>query len=223
MSRMLIGETQSDLATAMKDFFVLEHYTVHWETCGLRVLESLQENKFDIIILETALPSIDGISIVKSYRMTGGNAPILLIAGKHSTEELQLGLDAGADGYVVKPFRLQELAAQIRALLRRPMLRSEKVLTSGVVAMDTGAGTVTKNDIMVHLHPMEFKLLRFLMRHPNQVFSAHALFERVWQKDNGIMEDTVRTHVRTLRRKIDAEDCASIITTVRGLGYKTEV
>lgn len=223
MSRMLIGETQSDLATAMKDFFVLEHYTVHWETCGLRVLESLQENKFDIIILETALPSIDGISIVKSYRMTGGNAPIFLIAGKHSTEELQLGLDAGADGYVVKPFRLQELAAQIRALLRRPMLRSEKVLTSGVVAMDTGAGTVTKNDIMVHLHPMEFKLLRFLMRHPNQVFSAHALFERVWQKDNGIMEDTVRTHVRTLRRKIDAEDCASIITTVRGLGYKTEV
>jgi two-component system response regulator QseB len=223
MSRMLIGETQSDLATAMKDFFVLEHYTVHWETCGLRVLESLQENKFDIIVLETALPSIDGISIVKSYRMTGGNAPILLIAGKHSTEELQLGLDAGADGYVVKPFRLQELAAQIRALLRRPMLRSEKVLTSGVVAMDTGAGTVTKNDIMVHLHPMEFKLLRFLMRHPNQVFSAHALFERVWQKDNGIMEDTVRTHVRTLRRKIDAADCASIITTVRGLGYKTEV
>jgi DNA-binding response OmpR family regulator len=91
-----------------------------------------------------------------------------------------------------------------------------------MVAMDTGAGTVTKDDILVHLHPMEFKLLQFLMGHPNQVFSAHALFERVWQKDFGSMEDTVRTHVRTLRQKIDSDGFASVITTVRGLGYKTE-
>jgi DNA-binding response OmpR family regulator len=87
---------------------------------------------------------------------------------------------------------------------------------------DTGAGTVTRNDILVHLHPMEFKLLQFFMRHPNQVFSAHALFERVWQKDFGLEEDTVRTHIRTLRRKIDSAGCQSVITTVRGLGYKTE-
>ena len=93
---------------------------------------------------------------------------------------------------------------------------------SGLIAMDTGAGTVTRKDTLIHLHPMEFKLLQFLLRHPNQVFSAHALFERVWQKDFGLMEDTVRTHVRTLRQKIDLEGSLSIITTVRGLGYKTE-
>ncbi len=222
MSKMLLCETQTDLATAVRDFFVLEHYTVQVENNGMRALECLRDGKFDVIVLETVLPGLSGIAVVNSYRAAGGNAPILLMAGKHCSEELQCGLDAGADAYVVKPFRLHDLAAQLRALLRRPALRRERVLTSGIVALDTGAGTVTKNDILVHLHPMEYKLLSFLMKHPNQVFSAHALFERVWQKDFGTMEDTVRTHVRTLRRKMDADDCASIITTVRGLGYKTE-
>lgn len=222
MPRILIAETQTDLASALRDFFVLEHYTVHMESNGLRALETLRDGKFDVIALEIALPGVDGIGVVRSYRAAGGNAPILLMAGRHSSEELQNGLDAGADSYLVKPFRLLDMAAQVRALLRRPALRGERVMTSGLVSLDSGAGTVTRNDILVHLHPMEFKLLRFLMAHPNQVFSAHALFERVWQKDFGLMEDTVRTHVRTLRRKIDEVDGASIITTVRGLGYKTE-
>jgi DNA-binding response OmpR family regulator len=222
MSKMLIAETQIDLASALRDFFVLEKYSVQVENNGLRALESLREGKFDVIALEVALPGLDAISIIKSYRAAGGNAPILLMSSCHSSEELQNGLDAGADVYLCKPFRLLDLSAQVRALLRRPSLRSERVLTSGLISLDAGAGTVTRNDILVHLHPMEFKLLRFLMAHPNQVFSAHALFERVWQKDFGLMEDTVRTHVRTLRRKIDEVDGASIITTVRGLGYKTE-
>lgn len=222
MSRMLIAETQTDLASALRDFFVLEHYTVQVQSNGLRALESLRESKYDVIALEVALPGVDGISVVRGYRAAGGAAPIILMADSHSSEDLQNGLDAGADAYFVKPFRLMDLAAQVRALLRRPALRGERVMTSGLISLDSGAGTVHRNDVLVHLHPMEFKLLRFLMAHPNQVFSAHALFERVWQKDFGLMEDTVRTHVRTLRRKIDDVEGASIITTVRGLGYKTE-
>ncbi len=222
MSRMLIAETQTDLASALRDFFVLEHYTVQVQSNGLRALESLRESKYDVIALEVALPGVDGISVVRGYRAAGGVAPIILMADSHSSEDLQNGLDAGADAYFVKPFRLLDLAAQVRALLRRPALRGERVMTSGLISLDSGAGTVHRNDVLVHLHPMEFKLLRFLMAHPNQVFSAHALFERVWQKDFGLMEDTVRTHVRTLRRKIDDVEGASIITTVRGLGYKTE-
>jgi DNA-binding response OmpR family regulator len=222
MSKMLLGEPQVDLATAMTEFFSREQYTVQPEVSGLRILECLREDHYDVIVMEIALLTLDGISVVRDYRARGGSIPILLLAGKYSSEELQCGLDAGADAYVVKPFRLHDLAAQLRALLRRPALRSEKMLTSGLVALDTGAGTVTRNDILVHLHPMEFKLLQFFMRHPNQVFSAHALFERVWQKDFELEGDTVRTHIRTLRRKIDSEGCLSVITTVRGLGYKTE-
>jgi len=222
MSRILIGETQEDFATALAEFLSLDNNTVQLEKNGLRILESLRQNPYDLIILEIALLGLDAISVARTYRAAGGNTPILLMASRHSSEELQCGLDAGADAYLVKPFQLSDLAAQLRALLRRPSLRSERLLTSGAIEMDTGAGTVTRNDIPVHLHPMEFKLLQFLLRHPNQVYNAEAILERVWQKDLGQMDDTVRTHVRTLRRKIDSIGFPSIITTVRGLGYKTE-
>ena len=221
MSRMLLGETQVDFGTAMKDFFSVDEYTVQLENSGVRILECLRQTEYAVIVLEIALPGVDGISVVRNYRASGGSTPILLTAGKHSSAELQNGLDAGADAYLVKPFQLSDLAAQLRAMLRRPALRHERMLTSGGISMDTSGGTVTRNDVTIHLHPMEFKLLQFLMSHPNQVFSSHALFERVWQKDFGLLEDTVRTHIRTLRKKIDSEGCASIITTVRGLGYKT--
>jgi len=220
MSRILIGETQEDLATAMRDYFSTDHYTVQLESSGWQVIECLRQSQYDVIVLEIALLGLDGISVVRDYRAHGRSTPILLLAGKHSSEELQCGLDAGADSYLVKPFQLCDLAAKLRALLRRPALRCDGVLMLGGISLDTEAGTVTKNDRRIHLHPMEFKLLQFLMRHPNQVFNAHALFERVWQKDFGSMEDTVRTHVRTLRQKIDSDGSPSIITTVRGLGYK---
>jgi two-component system, OmpR family, response regulator MprA len=222
MSRMLLGETQEDLATAMNEFFSADQYTVHVEENGLRILERLRQESFDIILLELALPGLDTLSVVRGYRATGGNTPILLMSSKYCSDELQDGLDAGADAYVCKPFRMLDVAAQLRALLRRPALRSGKILTSGQVAMDTGAGTVTRDDIKIHLHPMEFKLLEFLLQHPDQVFNARAIMERVWHKDVDFLDDTVRTHVRTLRQKIDSGGIPSIITTVRGLGYKTE-
>lgn len=223
MSTILIGETDEDLATAMREFFSMDHYTVQLENNGLCILHRLRHNQYDLIILEIALLGLDGIGVVRGYRATGGNTPILLIAGKHCSDELQRGLDAGADAYLVKPFQLSDLAAQLRALLRRPALRSEKVIRVGDLEMNTEAGIMTRNDVPIHLHPMEFKLLHFLMCHQNQVFSAHTLFERVWQKDFGSAEDTVRTHVRTLRRKLDPEGGPSIITTVRGLGYKVSL
>lgn len=222
MSRILIGETQEDFAVALDDYFSMAHYLVQVENNGLRILDSLRDGVYDAIILEITLPGIDGISVVKGFRATSGTTPIVLLAGRHSSEELQSGLDAGADAYLVKPFRMSDLAAQVRALLRRPLMRCEGVLIRGGLEMDPGAGTVNRNDVSIHLHPMEFKLLKFLLLHPNQVFSAEAIYERVWQKDVGQVDDTVRTHVRTLRRKIDVDGGPSIITTVRGLGYKTE-
>ncbi len=219
---MLLGETQEDLATAMKDWFVGAHYLVEIQTSGLRIIECLRQSQYDIIVLELALSDLSAMSVVRSFRATGGSAPIILMASRQSSVELQEGLDAGADSFIVKPFRLTDFAAHVRALLRRPALRSVMLQTACGLAMDTGAGTVTRNDVAIHLHPMEFKLLQFLLRHPNQVFNSQAILERVWHKD-GQTDDTVRTHIRTLRRKIDAPGNPSIITTVRGLGYKTEI
>jgi len=220
MSRIIIGETQKDFAVALRDYLTSEQHTVKVEFQGDILLECLRSGVYDLVILETALPGLDGIGVTSGYRAAGGSAPILLMAGRHSSSELQRGLDAGADAYVVKPFTLADLGAQVRALARRPSLRSETILASGRIRLDSDAGTVTRDGQVVHLRPMEYKLLQFLLKHPNQVFSPHAIFERVWRKDTSQLEDTVRTHVRTLRQKIDSDDTESVITTVRGLGYK---
>lgn len=222
MPKLLLGTADADQANVMKEFLSLEHYTVQVESSGLHILERLRKDHYDVIVLDVNLLALDGISVVLDYRSSGGSTPILLTSGKYSSDELQWGLDAGADAYLAKPFVLKDLAPQLRALLRRPAVRSERILTSGVLTMDTAAGTLTKNNAPIHLHPMEFKLLQFLLSHPNQVFNAHALFQRVWQKNEGLTEDTVRTHIRTLRQKIDSADCPSVIVTVRGHGYKTE-
>lgn len=220
---MLLGETQSDLASAIREYFSNAQFKVHVETQGSRILECVQQKSYDAILLEIALPGMTAIEIVRDYRAAGGTTPIMLMSVQHSSEELQAGLDAGGDAYVVKPFTLSDLAAQVRAMMRRPLLRFEKILQSGDITLNLAEGTVTKNDVEIHLHPMEFKLLRFLLAHPNQVFSQHAIFERVWQKESGNLEDTVRTHMRTLRQKIDSEGNPSLITTVRGFGYKAEI
>ena len=158
---------------------------------------------------------------MRRFRSLGKTTPVLLLTSEYCPEDLQNGYDAGADGYVVKPFRLDDLAARVRAMLRRPNIKSENVLVSGNVKLNTESGVVTRDDEIVHLHPMEFKLLQFLLNNPDQIFSAYAIFERVWQKTGNL--DTVRTHIRTLRRKIDSPDRESIITTVRGFGYKAEI
>jgi DNA-binding response OmpR family regulator len=225
MAKFLIGETEKYLAMAMSEHFVISGHEVQVETSGLQIIECLRNKQFDVIILEIALSGLDGISVVRSYRKTGGDTPILLLTDRHSSDELKHGLDGGADAYLVKPFRLNDLGVHVRALLRRPALRNLRILRMGDVSMDTDAGQVTRFGVPIHLHPMEFKLLRFLMTNPDRVFDAHALFQRVWQKDFGSMEDTVRTHIRTLRKKINQEDrgSKSIITTVRGQGYKASI
>src|SRR5207244_4829320 len=117
MSRMLLGEPQEDFAIAMSDYFSLNHYSVRVESNGLRILECLRQEQYGVVVMEIALPGLDAISVVRDYRASGGNAPILLMAGRHSSDELQRGLDAGADTYLVKPSHLHDLSAQSRALL----------------------------------------------------------------------------------------------------------
>jgi len=219
---MLLCVTQEDLASSMMEFFSANNFTVEAEQNGLRVIEKLREKHYDVVVLEMVLKGLDGLSVIRSYRKAGGNSPIMLLTGSVSSEELQNAFNAGADAYLAKPFRLADLHAQLRAMLRRPALRSERILSLGNLAIDTESGTVTKNDEPIRLFPMEYKLLRFLMKNPNQVFDARAIFERVWQKEGGLTEDTVRTHIRTLRKKIDTEGEPSFITTVRGLGYRTK-
>lgn len=220
MSRILIGIPEQDLATEMKDWFSQEH-TVQLENNGWRILECLRSNQYDVIIHEIALPEIDAVSMIRNYRASAGSTPIISLAGRHCSEELQRALDAGSDNYLVRPFQLADLSAIVRALLRRPEMRHPKLLTCGAVSMDTEAGIVSRNGTPIHMLPMEYKLLQFFLKHPNQIFSTEALSERVWQKELRLGNETVRTHIRMLRQKLDSTNGPSIITTLRGLGYKT--
>lgn len=222
MIKILIGEIDRDLADAMRDWFAIDKIVSQVETNGLPVLDWLRKVQYDMILLNVRLPGVDGISIVKQYRASGGHTPIILMAGRHCSEELQRGLDLGADSYLVQPFQLGDLSAKVRAALRRPELQGQKLLRTGSLVLHAEAGVVTRDDKPIHLHPMEFKLLHFLMKHPNQIFDAGALAERVWQKSYHQGDETVRTHISTLRRKLDAIGQPSVVTTVRGLGYKSE-
>ena len=222
MSKLLVGEIANYLSSGIRNSFALQGFNVQSEDNGLRVLECLNSNRYDLIILETTLPGLNGIGVARDFRARGGDTPILLIADNRSSDELQLALDAGADAYFAKPFELGDLAAQMRALLRRPALKDASVLNVGEISVDRSACTVTRAGEPVQLFPLEYKLLEFLLSNANQVFSSKILLERVWELNNSDNDSTVRSYVKTLRQKIDLPGQPSAITTVRGLGYRLD-
>ena len=223
MSKILIGDRDKRFADAIQSCLALEHHVTRVETNGWRIQECLSNDQYDVIILDAKLPGVDCINMIRQFRGAGGGTPIILLSSMHNSDELEIGLDAGADDYIVKPIMVGDLAAKIRASLRRPTLSHQPILRSGNIAMNVLAGSVTRDNVPIHLHPMEFKLLQFFLQHPNQVFDANALSHRVWNKDGlELGNDTVRTHIRTLRKKVDISENRSIVTTVRGHGYKSE-
>jgi DNA-binding response OmpR family regulator len=167
------------------------------------------------------LPGMTGTAILKDFRSRGGASPVLMLTAKSSIEEKETGLDAGADDYLTKPFDARELLARIRALLRRPQaVSAAKEMHVGNLALDAKSARVYKDGQELKLLPKEFSLLELFMRYPDQVFSSEALLERVWSADSAASFDTVRTYIKTLRKKIDDPGAdSSLIRTVHGVGY----
>ena len=163
-----------------------------------------------------------GVEICKHFRETGGKTPILLLTAKSQITDKETGLDAGADDYLTKPFHLKELSARVRALLRRQIQSGNSTLKAGNVVVDTLSHKVTVGGNEVHLVPKEYSLLEFFLRHPNQVFSAEALIDRVWTSDTLASAETIRTYIKLLRKKLGNDEKAGLIKTVHGVGYKLE-
>lgn len=222
MARILIIEDEDGLAGAIRDWLVDEYYVVKAVGDGLSGLKELQSDSYEAAILDLMLPGLDGLEVCKRYRSGGGRTAILMLTAKSSISAKETGLDSGADDYLTKPFHLRELSARIRALLRRPQSTPVQSLRAGDINLEVNSRTVTRDGAPIRLLPKEFTLLEVLLRHAGQVLSAERLIEHLWSGDADITQDTVRSHMRSLRKKIDDRGGESIIKTVHGVGYKIE-
>ena len=174
---------------------------------------------YDVIILDVLLPGLDGLSVLRELRQQGLQTPVLLLTAQDTVQDRVLGLDAGADDYLIKPFDFTELLARLRALLRRPPLQTDVVLRVGTLEMDTAQRMVKRGERLIELSPREFSLLEYLMRHANQVLSRTQIAQHVWSFDFYGDYKVIDVYIGYLRRKIDRDVATSLIKTVRGIGY----
>lgn len=219
MAKIVVVEDDQDLVNLIKGILAVERHTVESVQNGREAVTMLQMYPYDLVILDWMLPGKLGTEICKEYRDKGGSAPILMLTSKADIEDKEKGLDAGADDYLTKPFHPKELSARVRALLRRPQTVVSKTLAVGDIMLDPNQVIVKKGGQEIHLLPKEFALLELFLRYPSQVFSAEALLDRVWASDSSASLDTVRTYIKTLRKKIDTKEQDSYIRTVHGVGY----
>lgn len=223
MSKILIVEDDVDVRGMVVDWLKHESHLVEAAGTVSDAKGFLSTYEFDLIILDIELPDGSGFDICKSFRARGGTTPILMLTGRDAVADKETGLDAGADDYLTKPFHMRELSARVRALFRRPQSYNDSALERGPIRLDPRTFEVTISGASVKLLPREFALLEFFMRHPNQVFSAESLLDRVWSSDKDAGTETVRQCVKRLRRKIDKDECGSLIQNIHGVGYKLQV
>lgn len=222
MAKVLIVEDDTNLADSVIEYLQAENHVVEAVTSGEDARNYLSVSSYDVIVLDLGLPDLDGLDVLKHYRSKGGNGRVIVLTGRDKLEEKEAGLDAGADDYLTKPFHVKELAARVRALLRRSSEVSDDVLKAGNLQLNSKDFTFMRDGVEVTMTRREFALLEFFMRHPNEVFSAEALIARVWQSDSEASSDTIKVYVNRLRGKIGKESNVSI-KTVYGVGYKLEI
>jgi DNA-binding response OmpR family regulator len=227
--RILIVEDERAVARGLQYGLASEGFTVLWAETGQRALELARSQDPDLILLDVRLPDVSGFDVCRQLRAEGRRLPILMLTARDEEVDKVLGLELGADDYVVKPYSLRELISRIRALLRRaygdlaaPV--AEGGLSFGDVEVDLERLQVRRQGKRVDLTPTEFRLLRYLLTHPGRPFSRSALIEAVWGYDSSVgAERTVDVHVRHLRQKLEDDPSSPRwILTVRGVGYKFE-
>lgn len=188
---------------------------------GNRALPALRELRPDLVLLDLMLPGINGIDVCKAIRAESG-VPIVMLTAKSDTVDIVLGLESGADDYVVKPFKPKELVARVRARLRRTDSEPAEMLSIGDLTIDVPGHEVTRDGVAIQLTPLEFDLLVALARKPRQVFTREVLLEQVWGYRHAADTRLVNVHVQRLRSKIERDpEHPEIVVTVRGVGYKS--
>ncbi len=219
--KILAIEDDQMVADALTTILAQQNYAVEVASNGQIGLALIEAFDYDLIVLDVMLPQLDGITLCRKVRSLGYTMPILLLTAQDNHHDKAVGLDAGADDYVVKPFDAEELVARIRALLRRANATGQPLLQSGKLRLDPSTFEVTYDDRSLSLTPKECALLELFLRNHQRVFSCSAILEHLWVYEDAPGEEAVRTHIKGLRQKLKAAGANSdLIETVYGIGYR---
>ena len=218
--RVLIIEDEIKIATFMKNGLKQERYEVDLETNGRNGLEIAMNTQYDLILLDVMLPGMNGIDILKELRANNYNVPVILISALDSTEDRVNGLDYGADDYISKPFSFDELAARIRAILRRTQKHKSTKLHAGEVTLDTVTHLAYRDNKEIELTTKEYSLLVYLMLHKNKVLTRNSITQNVWREDLDKDSNVIDVYVKKLRSKIEKKGTRPTIQSIRTVGYR---
>jgi diguanylate cyclase (GGDEF)-like protein len=219
--KILVIEDDELIAHTLVTILAHENYAVEVATNGQAGWDLVEAFDYDLVLLDVMLPKLDGISLCRQMRAKGLQMPILLLTGRDSGHDKAIGLDAGADDYVVKPFDQEELVARVRALLRRAGAIAQPVLTWGELRLDPSSCDVTYSAQPISLTPKEYALLELFLRNRQRVFSCGMILEHLWSYEEMPGEEAVRTHIKGLRQKLKAVGLPhDVVETVYGIGYR---
>ena len=228
MQRLLIVDDEPSVMDVVRSRFEREGFAVGDAGTGTEALRRLRDETYDLVLLDVGLPGIDGFETLRQLRAAGHDQPVIMLTARGDEVDRVVGLELGADDYVVKPFSPRELVARVRALLRRTaeatrlrQIVSESPPTPSGLALDVARRRATFREVPLTLRPKEFDLLAYLASHPGQVFTRETLLAQVWGYDEFVDARTVDVHVRRLRSKIHEIDPeANVIQTEWGIGYR---
>lgn len=228
MNRILVVDDDRDIVAALEIYLTTSGYQVEKAYNGREALNVLRDRAVDLVLMDVMMPQMDGIAATERIRETS-NVPILFLTAKSEDVDLIRGLNVGADDYITKPFKPMEVLARVKSHLRRytqlgGQVKDQRDLISvGPICMDDGAKRVTVDGELVNLTPLEYNILRLLMKNTGQVFSTAQIYEQVWNDPVLGSENTVAVHIRHLREKLEIDPAhPRYLKVVWGLGYKIE-
>lgn len=217
--RILLVEDNRDILANMADYLQIKGYTVDCAQDGLAGLRLASSEHYDLLVLDIMLPGIDGYTLCRRLREDARrDTPVIMLTARDQLDDRLQGFQAGADDYLVKPFRMEELLARVRALIRRAAGLPSAELACGPVVLNTRSGKVTVDGAPIRLTAQEYRLLAYLMHHPDKVISRSELTEHIYDQDFDRDSNTIEVFVNRIRKKLPVD----IIKTVRGLGYRVE-
>ena len=218
---ILVIEDQTKIAQALREGLEAQKYSVSLASTGEEGFYLLNSQEFDLVILDLMLPGRDGLEILKTIRKTGRHTPVLILTARDTVEDRVLGLEAGADDYLIKPFAFPELLARIRVLLRRNVSSAATELKIADLKMDLIAHRVSRAGRPLELTAREFSLLEYLLRNQGQVVSREMLTREVWKETGRAtpLDNVIDVHITRLRRKLDDPFPVKLLKTVRGVGF----